>query len=129
MSALRTFLSQFIVQSLLCYSGIFTSSTHADIIIAIENVTTSVTNPTGTAITADISVSWNVGGGSVNVDYASMEFQISTPSGATSLLSFQTTQLDAQLLEPSDLFFDRSQRAIWQRLKLNCTGQKAPYCE
>ncbi len=108
MSALRTFLSQFLVAAVLCRSGIFASSADADIIVAIENVTTAVTNPAGTAITADVSVSWNVEGESADVDYASLQFLIRRPLNSTSSLAFRSPQHDSQLTDSGYLFYGNS---------------------
>jgi hypothetical protein len=108
MSALRTFLSHFLVAAVLCRSGFLVSSADADIIVAIENVTTAVTNPAGTAITADVLVSWNVDGESVDVDYASLQFLISRPLTATSSLAFRNPQHDSQLVDSTYLFHDNS---------------------
>lgn len=104
MSALRTFLSQFLVAAIVCRSGFLASSADADIIVAIENVTTAVTNPARTAITADVSVAWNVVGESVDVDYASLQFLIRRSLTATSSLAFRNPQHDSQLTDSAYLF-------------------------
>lgn len=106
---MQTFLFRIFVAALLFGSGIFIPSTHADIIVAIENVTTSVSNPAGTAITADVSVSWDdtVHPG-VDVDFGSLEFLIRAPFGATSSLAFLDPQHDSQLVNSAYLFHGNS---------------------
>ena len=89
------------------FSLAWTSSVQAGIIVSIEN-TTAIGN--GPDITADVFVAWQDPGGmpSVDIDYASLEFLIVPPGGATSSVAFLNPQYGSHLTDPNYLFAGNS---------------------